>query len=143
MIKTNAAAVSRRLNQYAEAVATNSERVVHHMAVAIVEDVTEDTPVDTGKARSGWNATQGGPRFLTDPDIIPVEAVIARAETQVSKRATSASVSNGVHYIGKLNNGSSAQAPAGFVRAAVTKAIMKLDGVRLLRRGVFGRYRRG
>ena len=53
----------------------------------------------------------------------------------MGKKADGAFVSNGVPYIGKLDQGSSQQAPAGFVRAAVVKAVAKLAGVRLLTPG--------
>ena len=135
VINSNGAAVSARLAEYAQAVTDNTDALVAHLSIAIVEDVVEDTPLDTGLARSGWNATKGGPVFLTDPDIINEEAVVSRAETQIGKVAKIVDITNGVPYIGQLNDGSSTQAPAGFVRAAVTKAIVKLNGIQLLKRG--------
>ena len=42
-------------------------------------------------------------------------------------------ISNNVAYIGRLNAGSSAQAPAGFVEEAVSTGVSAIQGARVLR----------
>lgn len=93
------------------------------------------TPVDTGWARANWI-----PR-IRDPVTAPVGARPPSGQTFVDTGAQEAGkaevatgyridlgpiyVSNAVPYIGELNDGSSKQAPAGFVQAAITKALVE------------------
>ncbi len=100
------------------------------------------TPVDTGWARANWVPSVGAP-FRTDDDVNPKlrgpeaggigavvgaraaeqQAGVAKVASSYTTDAGSAFISNNVPYIIKLNDGSSAQAPAGFVQAAIAKAI--------------------
>ena len=141
-IKTNADRVSMRIKGYMKNVDENSASIVPHIVVSIIDDVSQDTPVKTGMARSGWNASKYGPDYVRRPDIVSQGEVVNRAISRMGTRANSAFVSNGVPYIGLLDQGSSQQAPAGFVRAAVRRAVMKLGGVRLLQNGSAKKLRR-
>lgn len=101
------------------------------------------TPVDTGRARMGWNATinepsnevpapapaghkgqsQGGSEFYPMPKI---KSSFLRGVIKVTDTLY---ITNRVPYIGKLNAGSSSQAPARFVERAaerVQAAVAKL-----------------
>lgn len=88
----------------------------------------EGTPIDTGWARNNWVPAIGA----------PLEAPVATPETtspgaqrgalaQVAARYRLAQgpifISNNVPYIGRLNDGHSQQSPAGFIQAAITRAI--------------------
>ena len=60
--------------------------------------VKRRTPVDTGRARSGWDIDLTG---------------------------SGAIVQNEVPYVGRLNRGSSTQAPAGFIEAELDAALRR------------------
>lgn len=64
------------------------------IAVDIYADLLRETPVDKGQARQGWQL-----------DLIGDEQ----------------HVQNSVPYIGRLNDGHSTQAPAGFIDAIVDR----------------------
>ena len=86
------------------------------------------TPVDTGWARSNWIPNIGTP--VTSP-VGSKEAVSSAAQTRglgavLTYKFSSGQplfVSNNVPYILVLNEGSSKQAPAGFVQAAIAEAV--------------------
>jgi hypothetical protein len=114
---------SRRINEVAERVEQGSTRLVRKVAIAIQQTVMLATPVDTGRARANWEVSTGAPVFA------PTERTdfSAKSAENTSVIATYQSgdkifLSNNVPYIGELNRGSSAQAPAGFVIKAVRTA---------------------
>ena len=81
------------------------------------------TPVDTGEARSNWLASKNAPRGETVPPTSASAAIGAIAGVTASLDADDELyIANNVDHIGKLNDGSSQQAAAGFVEAAVQKA---------------------
>lgn len=93
------------------------------------------TPVDTGWARANWVVKIGSPvrypagtREAAEAGAIPTdsqESTATFAATYTLKRDGRIYISNPVRYITKLNEGSSKQAPAGFVEAAIAKAIFE------------------
>lgn len=90
------------------------------MIVELTSDLVEGTPVDTGYARNSWHVTRekrdAGEPGNNDP--------VGSAEKQARALDLSREVfiNNGAAYIGRLNNGWSAQAPAGWVDQAVERA---------------------
>lgn len=90
------------------------------------------TPVDTGWARANWIPNIGSPREApagTRPEL-PNSA--SNSEQQAGEARVAASyrfdqgpihITNNVPYIVYLNEGSSQQAPAGFVQRAIMKAV--------------------
>lgn len=100
-------------------------------AMAIVGNLAYKTPVDTSQAISNWivtigaeNQTQIKPHF---PGIQGSTYRASAAETIANAKAVLSSkkpgqsifITNNLPYIKKLNDGSSSQAPAGFVESAV------------------------
>ena len=140
-VTTNAPKVSKNLERYSHILSDNATRTVAEVAKYIVEEAVEATPVDTGKARSGWTASKAGPVFISEPNIVDPQTTITTASSAIGRTANAVDVTNGVGYIGKLNSGTSTQAPAGFVRSAVTKAIIRLKGVRLLKPGSLDKFK--
>ena len=73
------------------------------------------TPVDTGRARSNWNAGVNN----VDPSVSPARdvTVLERAKAIISqlKGGDSYFITNNVDYIKYLEEGSSDQAPEGMV----------------------------
>lgn len=108
-----------------------TERVIAKIALDVTANLKETTPVDTGWARSNWvpsvgaafTGTIGSPSAVTSSG---GEGAIAGYRLGQG----SVFISNNVPYIGRLNEGYSSQAPAGFVQRAVEKAIrVDLGGV--------------
>jgi len=68
---------------------------IRELTSTLQEEIKQRTPIDTGRARRGWQQRQDG------------------------------GVVNRVPYIGALEQGRSRQAPAGFVKQSVTATINK------------------
>jgi hypothetical protein len=97
------------------------DRVVIQLAGNIVQRVVLATPVDTGRARGGWLAGVGSAPSGQGTKDASGGSTISRAKSGMSSRTGDQTIyiSNNVVYIGRLNAGSSAQAPSNFVAQAV------------------------
>lgn len=107
------------------------ERVVRVIVVNAVAELREATPVDTGWARANWVPQVGVPVFR------PYGAYPGKggtAQDGFSERGLAqvaiwrfghgpVYIVNNVPYIERLNDGSSRQAPAGFVQISIERAI--------------------
>ena len=110
-----------------------TEKVVTKITLDVTANLISSTPVDTNWARANWVPTIGKP-FEADLSSIKPSAQSAASARSKQRSAMgvvlgyklpmgSVFVSNNVPYIGKLNDGSSKQEPAGFVQRAVRKAV--------------------
>ncbi len=127
-----AASIFRR----AERVLTNAPKATRRATMAVVQSLAENTPVDTTRARSNWVAKIGAPD-LSPRGFRSISAVIgeARGNTSNLKADEDVHVANGgekVPYLSLLNDGSSTQAPAGFVNGSIFDGVAALQNVRLL-----------
>jgi hypothetical protein len=101
-----------------------SPRVI---AVEVTAELQESTPVDTGFARASWIPSVGAPSTelggaLDAPNPAAAEAgSLASPAFKLSDGM--AYVSNNARYIRMLDEGSSLQAPAGFVRASIERGL--------------------
>lgn len=110
-----------------------TERVVKKIVLDTVANLIETTPVDTGWARANWLPGIGGaptneaPRPDNGQGIVSAggrqSAAVASFATSYNLRQGEVFIVNNVPYILQLNEGSSRQAPAGFVQAAIRKAV--------------------
>ena len=101
------------------------------VALAIVDDLTTVTPVDTSKAESNWVVSLGTPATQEIEAHVPgyfgwtaaesrrIAQANARKVLQNKRPGVKVFVSNLTNYIEQLNEGSSRQEPAGFVERAV------------------------
>lgn len=102
---------------------------VKEVSFGLVANLVETTPVDTGWARANWVPRIGADNegVITqqgDPGAASADQAAATARLAAYHIAAGkVFVSNHVDYIGDLNNGTSSQAPAGFVQAAIEKAV--------------------
>jgi hypothetical protein len=103
-----------------------TERAVKGIILGAAANLTEDTPVDTGHASNNWVPSLDSPF----EDVDGSEEAPSRSAQAAGIAAVAAYelpqvgyVANNVPYIGRLNEGSSSQAPSGFVEAAVLRAI--------------------
>lgn len=120
-------AVIRGLERFAE-------RVITKIVLDLTANLIETNPVDTGWSRANWVPSIGTP-FLADlsgiePSVAGASAAGTKQQSALAGIASgyrlgmgSVFVSNNVPYIVRLNDGSSSQAPAGFVQQAIAKAV--------------------
>lgn len=128
-------AFQRRIKKHAKNVETKSNDNIIKMAVLIDQVVTIGTPVDTGHARANWQASIETEVFDELDDEDPGgQAAIAKARSVIEGRKTEQTIhiTNNVKYVPRLNEGSSAQAPAQFVQAAVNTAVNAFRGMKIL-----------
>ena len=100
------------------------------LALDIHGNLVEATPVDTGHARINWIPTTGAPA-THEVDGGGTSAPDPTAAFAAAPPGAPLYVTNNVPYIRKLNEGSSPQAPAGFVEKAVREAVDKRKGRRI------------
>ena len=117
-------------------------RIVRGTALAIDQGVVTRTPVDTGRARSNYIVSIDAPSVETREPYVPgskgssgaenANAAIRHGQGVIAGYKPDVNVAifivNNLDYIAELNQGKSAQAPAGFVESAV------LDGVEAARK---------
>jgi len=117
---------------------TFSQRVIQRLTLEAHANVTEATPVDTGWARANWvpaigepfEETAGSAEQAADGRVSQAEAQLGLAEVATAYRIERGPVfiSNNVPYIASLNDGSSDQAPTGFVQTAIADAVRTVAG---------------
>lgn len=107
------------LHQWAEKVQMNIEKAVRVAAIDLAGKIIKATPVDTGTAKGNWNIAINNPDLSTDkpPDknrsLRPGDVPKVRLDQKII-------ISNNLPYIGKLEHGSSKQAPAGMVAVSIS-----------------------
>jgi hypothetical protein len=105
-------------NAYKKKVLDKLEDTVIGVTLAVDSELVNTTPVDTGRARSNWLPS------LNRPDGRQV-GVGQKPDTRNAiaryKLSDTIFITNNLPYITKLNEGSSQQAPAGFVDAAILR----------------------
>lgn len=117
------------VKKYIKINAARPKRIMRSFGIEFYRQVTIATPVDTGRARCGWNCSTGSPDLTIPPEgkyKIATSRATKSFTAQVVSNADSIYISNAVPYIGKLNNGWSNQAPARFVELCFTNAVDKL-----------------
>lgn len=127
----------RVLNVFERAV----EQVIVRLSVNTTAELIEETPVDTGWARANWVPSIGA-AFEGNAGELNEEERRAAVAGQTGSQETSTAallgyqirrgqvfISNNVPYILALNDGSSAQAPSGFVQASIQRGISSLNNV--------------
>lgn len=128
---------ARRIGRIARQVSERADNIVQRASLAALAAVVTATPVDTGRARSNW---------LVALDLTPSETIETRGRdpgpTIAAGAATIAQYDGGVNhavhitnnlpYIARLDEGYSAQAPAGYVDQAIAVAVASVRGARLL-----------
>lgn len=138
---------SVRMSSIAKDVLLRTERVVRAAALAADAAVVTATPVDTGRARSNWlveiDLPANGTREPYAPgsklglgDSANLSAAIEHAAERISgfniENNSEIHITNNLHYIGDLNNGTSRQAPENFVQIGVSAAAEKVRQSRLV-----------
>ncbi|UFK26766.1 hypothetical protein [Roseobacter phage RDJL6] len=119
-----------------QALEETAEKVVIRLGLNITSNLIEDTPIDTGWARANWVPAIGASRAspaASQPTGSQVQIQQALQQSGMvgllSYKLASGTVfiSNNVPYIGRLNDGSSTQAPSGFVQAAIRRGVQQTE----------------
>ena len=115
------------------------EQVVVGLSTNATANLIEDTPVDTGWARSNWVPTIGvsfegtaGTRESAEQGSLnpgPQQSGLASIAASYRLQNGSVFVTNNVPYIVELNEGSSSQAPSGFVQMGIDRAILQVQNL--------------
>lgn len=138
-------ALAQSMNRLAVIVPLVGNDVAKQVASTIMNDLVQVTPVDVGKALSNWAVTLNAPSFepipayapsprgsmkrgqwthAVDPSItaqanVPPTLEAAQAIIDAKLSGQPLFITNNVDYIVALDQGTSDQAPAGFVDRAV------------------------
>lgn len=138
---------NKRMKAHGANVVKNANIIKRKAALAVDATVVLATPVDTGRARSNWQVSLNVPITDDRDAFAPGKAgstggTNAQAALNQGKGVIDSAqpgsgiyITNNLPYIGRLNDGSSAQAPAGFVQDAVLQGInaVKKEGATILR----------
>lgn len=134
-----------RIRQIQRGFRRGATRIVQEAASVGHSAIVLGTPVDTGAARSNHVVTLGSPFAGIIPPYAPgkklgigeagnAQAAIAQGQSVIQQfdvgRSSGIISANNLNYIGKLNAGSSAQAPAGFAARAAQAAIVHVKSIK-------------
>jgi len=136
-----------RIDRIAVQVEGNVERAVKDCAQAVLKSAVENTPVDTGLARSNWTpeldrAFEGlfparvpgaGGSTAAENAAAAIEAGAPTIEAFDIKKNGSIHITNNAPHIQPLNDGHSKQAPAGFVQIAVMEGLATVRGAKIVK----------
>lgn len=140
--------LAREMDGYARDVDEAINELKQLIARTLVNQLVWATPVDTSRALSNWRAELGTsvsnwieahyPGEQGSTQAASAQAAINEAESVIAraKPGETISIFNAVPYIRYLNEGSSSQAPAGFVEASqiIAERLIKTRGIRLRKR---------
>ena len=143
---TDLANFARRIRVQANRIEPGAEKAVIDCSSAVARELVENTPVDTGRAITNWDAAVGRvPLAYRTEAAVPgskgstrdanVSGALSRmlAAIALYRTGQSVNITNSAPYIGKLNAGSSLQAPAGFIEAAIQRGRAAIRNVRIFR----------
>lgn len=135
---------AQRMNLRATEVRAAVVQAVKLAAEAAVKTVTEETPADTGQARSNWITTLNNPTALTIPAYSPgshlgmgetanAGAAQAQARPSIDAYADGGSViiQNNLPYIAGLNDGSISVQSSHMVEKAGQAAVTAAQTVKI------------
>lgn len=114
-----------KLGKTGKNIEQRADLIKRKIALGIVKELIETTPVDTGRARAGWNM---GPMLTAnvppkDKSGYGYDVSMNVNPEMAPKDADIIYIYNNVEYIGRLNAGSSTQAPREFVQIAIDKVV--------------------
>lgn len=137
---------AKRIDRIVVRVEGNVERAVKDCASAVLRSVVENTPVDTGFARSNWTpeldrAFEGlfparvpgtGGSTAVENAVATIDAGTPAIEAFDIHANREIHITNNAPHIQPLNDGHSKQAPAGFVQIAVMEGLATVRGVKIV-----------
>ena len=114
-----------KLGKTGKNIEQRADLIKRKIALEIFKELIETTPVDTGRARAGWNL---GPMLTAnvppkDKSGYGYDVSTTVNPSMAPQDAPIIYIYNNVEYIGRLNAGSSTQAPREFVQIAIDKVV--------------------
>lgn len=112
------------VSQFVAKANKNVDKVVRSVSIKLFSAVIKSTPVDTGRARNNWFASNGTPSIETTTYGAPQgDATIRRVTTFINGEPTARqfTLTNNLPYAERLEYGWSQQAPVGMVRVNVMR----------------------
>ena len=107
------------------------EETLNTVAEMLYTEITAGNPVDTGFSRSNWNVSVGEPDLsvsgVRDPKATYPEKPFP--EVPPNPDLQDVYVANGVDYVEFLEEGSSQQAPSGFIQVAIDRIESRLQDI--------------
>ncbi len=135
-------AVEGRNKKLGLAIIAEINKVIVKMVGIIDSRIVFSNPVDTGRSRSNWIITLNNPtsELITGEDQgesgspIGAELALSQGQNTLKSRKPGDTIylQNNTSYIEKLNNGSSAQAPANFVQKGIIEGIRSLQNTKVV-----------
>lgn len=138
---------SGRIRIRAKRIEENADALVRKVALAVDTAVVMATPVDEGRARSNWQVGIGeAPEGIKEPyspgkggdtGAANAQEAIEQGKRIIHRytKGSTIHITNNLPYIQRLNDGWSAQAPAGFVEKAVVIGVAAAQGAGSLVQG--------
>jgi hypothetical protein len=131
-----------RLHKASSNIPGQTTKLILDVVGSVAKEVVLATPVKTGRARVNWQLGISEPVTTLKYWPAPSKPVSVESATQEAVGAIETALmayrwprsfffSNGLPYIEFLNNGSSDQAPAGFVERAMIIARERIQGSRI------------
>ena len=127
---------ARRIRRRASQVEIGASQAIRATALVISQTVIGATPVDTGHARANWQVGIDAPitEEIDEEDQSGAATITKNAGTiRAATPQKSIILSNNLPYINLLNDGTSSQAPPGFVQIAVLEAIAAVKKTRFFK----------
>ena len=119
---------AKKMRAWADDIPKQVNEIKKQAVNEIVQQIVPDTPVLTGQARSNYFTTNGAPDTsslaygpFTQDGYQSINR--ARTATAAAKPGVPMFITNNLPYIGKLNGGSSKQAPANFIEIAKDRGL--------------------
>ena len=113
---------NRSLDAFVAKIPERANDIKRKVALQILSGVVERTPVDTGRARGNWQVeTNVRPSGVLESEDVGGGSTIAAGAAVIADAQPGDDIwiSNNLDYIGRLNDGSSKQAPAGMIETTL------------------------
>lgn len=122
----------KRMNKLSDEMFVKVGKIHRAVALTVVKELINNTPVDTGRARSNWQASLNKPEkaivdAFSEGEGLGIDetsnavGALDEANGEIGKHLSGQDIyiTNNLKYIGILNDGSSKQQPALFVERAI------------------------
>lgn len=125
-IPGNAAAFVKSLNALHEYTTKSFEQVIRKACIDLYQMIIERTPVDTGRAKANWQISTHSDSSISSKEGFSFNEIKSIVEAEINDftfeiRDSQVVIYNNLEYIEHLENGTSAQAPAGMVAISLVE----------------------